>query len=226
MRWPDLAAIVARLGDTHVMLTSSQHLRRGDDLQVTALHLQPPATPSIRQHRLDDRAARTLSRFASQQLAQIELVDVAALRVLIDVLAPAPLLSALRDEPPPTVVVVPDGPLWAVPWHALHDEEPVVVAPSLGLHTQLTTDAVRIRRVLAFVDRRIAGAEHVVAGLDAASCAGLEIVRGVTPDDLRRAQDHDLLVVFGHGHGHGLDYEMTLPDGDVSALQVTSVEVV
>ena len=220
VKWPDFADIVARLGETHAILTSSQHARAGENLQVTALHLQPPASPSIRQHRLDDRAARTLSRLASQQLSQIDLIDVAALRVLVAALTPQPLRTALRDERPPATVVVPDGVLWAVPWHALHDLEPVVVAPSLGLHARLTTRAGPIGRVLAFVDRAIPGSGHVLAGLDAASHAGLTVVHGAARDDLRGAPEHDLLVIFGHGRGHGLDYEITLPGGPVSALQI------
>lgn len=220
VRWPDLPWIVSRLGRTNVVLTHTEKRFSDGRLEITALHLRPPIHPALNQVSLDESAQTTLDRLLTQQLETIDEISSEAVVALIRAVLPPPLLDELRGAAPPPVVVVPDGLLWAVPWHAVG--APIVIAPSMTIRASIDPPKDPIRRIVACVDESIPGAAPIRASLHHLDEAGIEVSYARSYGDLVDAPQQDLLVVFAHGGGQGLDYRLSLPGGPVSALQLAA----
>jgi hypothetical protein len=121
-------------------------------------------------------------------------------------------LDMLRAQPERGLVVVPDGPLWSVPWRAatVLRSRPTTIAPSMTLYSRLEPLPERIRSVVALVDGDVEGAESVVNEL--------ELVRDrghldVSFDESALDQNRDLLIVLGHGTGDGLSFRLGIGPG-------------
>lgn len=220
VRWPNFPWIVGRLGTTHVVLTHTRR-RYGDKrFEVDALQLRPPTYPALNQISLEDAEEETLRRLASQRLESIDEVSGGDLETLIGKILPPTTLASIEDGAMPPVIV-PDGPLRAIPWHAISDY-PVIVAPSMTMWASMDPPVAPIRRVIALVDEGILGSEILFATL---AGAGLTVTRARSRRDLSACQDHDLLVIFCHGEGDGLDYHLQLPEGPLRAVDLAGASL-
>jgi hypothetical protein len=215
--WPNLAWIANRLQGTNVLLTRTQRRWTDGATEVLALHVNPPNELSIKKAILDAERAETLERFASEQVDQIAPVTQAELDQITEMILPRTLQDAIAEASVESLLVIADGPLWAVPWRAATlcatPSLTVTICPSMSVWAALEPPTEPVRSILAFVDPAIAGAEFVLAALDDAQTSGsLRVSWAETREDLQQVAHYDLLLIFAHGAGTGLNYQLALRD--------------
>jgi hypothetical protein len=202
--WPDLARCVAGLHGHPALLLRRQRMLSTGQISVLCLYVQPPDGLAIKKTMLTEEQSALVQRLALGDPDAIATTTEAAVDELVSSLLPARLAERARAGALEALVVVPDGPLWTVPWQAatLLRRTEVLTVPSLSVHARLPPMPALVRRVAAIVDYDAPGAELVVDALQEARSGGRLDVR-FTGDV---TADADLLLVFAHGGGTGLRF--------------------
>ncbi|QKV80645.1 CHAT domain-containing protein [Amycolatopsis sp. Hca4] len=209
--WPDLRACVDGLGGNFGLLTRRIGGGRSTAERWLAMFVSPPDGVLIRSAPLVASGASVLDRLNPAggpvtDLTQPELDDVVA------AFLHRRAAEMLAAEPARGLVVVPDGPLWRVPWQAASPlrTRPVTIAPSMTFYAGLRRAPARIRSVVALLDPAVRDAELVEQALASARDQGvLDVDFGVSALD----QECDLLLVLAHGRGDGLSFRIGVGGG-------------
>lgn len=209
--WPDLRACVDGLGGNFGLLTRRIGGGRSTAERWLAMFISPPDGVLIRSAPLVAERATVLDRLNPfrgpvTDLTQPELDDV------VHAFLHRKAVDMLAAEPARGLVVIPDGPLWRVPWQAasLLRSRPTTIAPSMTLYSALEQAPARIRSVVALLDPAVRGAELAEAALSSAHDQGvLNVDFGLSALDRKC----DLLLVLAHGTGDGLSFRISVDDG-------------
>ncbi len=220
--WPDLGRCLGGLRGQPALLLRRQRMLSTGQLSVLGLYVVPPDGLAIKKATLDSAASLLIDQLATGDPKTIASIGPAATDELIRTLLPRGLIERATDGRLPSLLVVPDGPLWSIPWQAtdLFSHTHVTLAPSLSVHAGLVATAVPLRRVTAVIDDDAPGAQLVFDALQEARAAGLLEVQ------FSRRIDHlaacDLLIVFAHGHGRGLQFQTGGGGQPLSALDLAT----
>ncbi|MFI6520593.1 hypothetical protein ACIBF1_33925 [Spirillospora sp. NPDC050679] len=218
--WPDLRACVDGLRGRPALLLRRQRTFAVEHGSVLSLYLEPPDSVAIKSAFLTPEDGAALAAFGSGRPAAIAKVPPADLDRMVGSLLPAALLEDLAAGGVESLLVVPDGDLWSVPWQSAAPFRgvPVSVAPSMSVYRRLPPFDGKIGSITAFVDGGAPSADAVLTALDAARAAGT-VVRPLSAED--PPEPCDLLLVYAHGTGRGLDFRTGTADWPLSALDVT-----
>lgn len=215
--WPDITEAISGLGGTRALLFYT-HTSLSGRLSVLAAHLEPPDGVALRRTALSDENAALLGRFIAADPIDLTQISESELNRLVEQVLPTVFREKLTDEPQSDLIIVPVGPLWAVPWEAapLLRAARVARVPSLSVHARLQP-AGRIRTVRAIIDDSAPGGAEVYDALyDARASGSLNVDFVGSPAS---EHDVDLLLVYGHGHGEGLQFR-TGTDGELTAHDI------
>jgi hypothetical protein len=209
--WPDLRACIDGLGGNFGLLTRRIGGGRSTAERWLAMFISPPGGVMIRSAPLVAGRAIVLDRLNPfsgpvTDLTQPELDDV------VHAFLHRKAVDMLTAEPARGLVVIPDGPLWRVPWRAasLLRSRPTTIAPSMTLYSALGQAPARIRSVAALIGPAVRSAELVKAVLSSARDQGvLDVDFGLSALD----RECDLLFVLAHGTGDGLSFRISVGDG-------------
>ncbi|MBM9510153.1 hypothetical protein [Actinacidiphila acididurans] len=215
--WPDLAACVTGLRGRPGLLLRCQRMLSTGEFTVRALLVTPPRTVAMKRAVLNRAETSLLDRLAGGDPREIAGVTAPELDGLVESLLPDTLVARLAGPGLGSLVIVPDGPLWSVPWQAAAalSRTSVTLSPSLAVHARLRPFAAAIRRVTAVLDDDAPGGDLVFDALQEARAGGRLDVRltaepGGTPTDL--------LLVFAHGGGTGLGFRTGAAGRPLGAL--------
>jgi hypothetical protein len=209
--WPDLRACVDGLGDNFGLLTRRIGGGRSTAERWLSMFVSPPNGVLIRSAPLVAARATVLDRLNPSSgpvtdLTQPELDDI------VQAFLHRKAVDMLVAEPARGLVVIPDGPLWRVPWQAasLLRSRPTTFAPSMTLYSALDQAPARIHSVVALIDLAVRDAELVKQALSSARDEGvLHVDFGMSALD----RACDLLLVLAHGTGDGLSFRINVGDG-------------
>jgi hypothetical protein len=132
-------------------------------------------------------------------------VGAAELQGLIAEFLPRSLVECANCGELTSLLVVPDGAAWSIPWQAtaaLADVD-VTLAPSLGVHARVPADQPKVGSITAVVDGHAPYAEVVEDALLDVRARGFDVH---LPRSLDTASGGDLLLTFTHGSGTGLGF--------------------
>lgn len=209
--WPDLRVCVDGLRGNFCLLARRVGGGRTTAERWITMFVAPPGGVLIRSAPLAADHAAVLDRLnpgsgPAGELTQQELDELA--RAFLHVKA----VDMLVAQPGRGLVVVPDGPLWSVPWQAatLFRSRATTIAPSMTLYATLGEPPARVRSVVALLGEDLEGAEWVKQELLLAQEKGL---LDVTFDESALDQECDLLLVLAHGTGNGLSFRIGLGAG-------------
>lgn len=227
-RWPDLGTLIGGLGTTDALLLRMQRRMTDGRQTIIAVHLRPPAGVAYKRALLSDTGLATLETLSTQSARAVEGVSRSAVNRLVAEIMPRSL-TGTEHPAPPSLTVLPDGPLWSVPWGdaavagSPRAPLPITVSPSMTLHNRLPTGLPPIRTVFAIVDDTIPGARPLVQALgDASPALRVEQLAGL--NELPPAPGReDMLLVYAHGEGEGLSYRLHLPGGTVTGLDLAAL---
>jgi hypothetical protein len=209
--WPDLRACVDGLDGSFALLARRIGGGRSSAERWLTVFISPPSGAVLKSALLDARSASVLDGLNPlsgpvTDLEQSELDD------LVHGFLHRKAVELLTAEPTRGLVVIPDGPLWNVPWQAASvlRSRPTTIAPSMTLYSGLQKPPAGIRSVAALLDLTVQGAELVRSTLSKAHDRGaLE----VSFDQSALDQECDLLIVLAHGTGNGLPFRINVGDG-------------
>ncbi len=212
--WPDLRACADGLGGNFGLLIRGTGGGAAATRRWLSIFIVPPGGALLTSEPITAGGIAVLERLNPvhgpvTDLTQLELDE------LVSTFLHSKAVEMLTTEPTRGLVVVPDGPLWRVPWQAasLLRTRPTTIAPSLTVYSVLKQPPARIRSVAALIDPAIRDAEQVTTALDAAHRQGaLDVSFGVSALD----RECDLLLVIGHGTGDGLSFQLGI-DGGLTA---------
>ncbi|MET8089936.1 CHAT domain-containing protein [Micromonospora sp. NPDC005220] len=210
--WPDLRACVDGLGGNFCLLTRRVGGGRSTAERWITMFISPPDGVLIRSHSLAPERAAVLDRLNPRtgpvsHLSQTELDDI------VNAFLHRKAVDMLLAQPARGLVVIPDGPLWSVPWQAtsLLRSRPTTIAPSMTLYSTLPKQSpARVRSVVALIDMTVQDAGLVRVALSSAQHQGLLDV-DCSPAALD--QECDLLIVLAHGTGDGLSLQIGIGGG-------------
>jgi hypothetical protein len=209
--WPDLRACVDGLGGNFGILTRRIGGGRSTAERWLTMFVSPPDGVLIRSAPLATEHATVLDRLNPVSGPVTDLTQ-PALDDVLDAFLHRTAADMLAAEPDRGLVVIPDGPLWTVPWQAatLLRTRPTTIAPSMTLYSGLGQAPARIRTVAALLGPTVRGAELVEAALTSAHEQGvLDVEFGLSALD----RECDLLLVLAHGTGDGLSFRISVGDG-------------
>jgi len=209
--WPDLRACVDGLGGNFGLLTRRIGGGRSTAERWLSMFISPPGGVLIRSAPLVAGRATVLDRLNPfsgpvTDLTQPELDDI------VHAFLHRKAVDMLAAEPTRGLVVIPDGPLWRVPWQAssLLRSRPTTIAASMTFYSTLGQPPARIRSVVALIGPGVRGAELVEASLSSARDQGvLDVDFGMSALERKC----DLLLVLAHGSGDGLSFRINVGDG-------------
>jgi hypothetical protein len=170
-----------------------------------ALFVTPPDGLAVKSVHLDGRQSATLQNLTTATAVSLSEVDAGELERLITEFLPHTLVERANSGALRSLVVVPDGAAWTVPWQAaaaLADVD-VTLAASLGVHARIPTDEGRIESITAVVDGHAPYAQIVEDALLDVRARGFDVR---LPRSLDSTSDGDLLMTFTHGGGTGLGF--------------------
>ncbi|HVV77964.1 MAG TPA: CHAT domain-containing protein [Mycobacteriales bacterium] len=203
--WPDLAGCVAGLRGRSALLIRQQRSLSTGVPTFLALYVAPPEGLAVKSVRLEDRLSATLMSLHRATPEALSRVSVAEVDDLTTEFLPRSLIEDSASGKVTSLVVVPDGPAWSVPWQASSSlsRVDVTLAPSLGVHARVPSDDTSITSVTAVMDDHAPFADVVEDALDDARARGFDIRR---PRRIDPSASGDLLITFTHGAGTGLGF--------------------
>lgn len=219
--WPDLAECVAGLEGNFGMLCRRMGGGQSSAERWISLFIVPPTGVLIKDGPLQPDHVAVLDAFGSGDQDLLGSIRPEQVEGLLEALVHSDGVRRLRAEPRRGLVVVPDGPLWTVPWQAAPtlQTRPTSLVPSLTMYAGLHPLPAGIRSISALVDDQVDGADLLIDELMAARAAGLLVV-DFAPASLGR--ETDLLLILGHGVGDGLRFRLALPGGRLSAQEIAT----
>ena len=217
--WPDLRTCVDGLRGRHALLLRGQRTFAVEDGTVLSLYLVPPDSVAIKSTFLTAADGATLAAFGGGQPTAIVGVPPADVDQLVRSLLPTALVEDLAAGEVKSLLVVPDGDLWSIPWQSAEPLRgiPVSLAPSMSVYRRLPPFDGVVTSITAFVDSDAPQASVVRAALDSARAAGIT-VRPLRVDG--PPEPCDLLLVYAHGSGSGLNFRTGTGDWQLSTLDV------
>ncbi|MFI6520594.1 CHAT domain-containing protein [Spirillospora sp. NPDC050679] len=209
--WPDLRACVDGLGGNFGLLTRRIGGGRSTAERWITMFIAPPGGVLIKSGPLAPEHVEILDRL-TPRTGPISHLTQAELDGLVDAFLHAKAVDMLTAQPARGLVVIPDGPLWGVPWCAASRlrSRPTTIAPSMTLYSGLAPPPERIRSVAALIDDDIEDADLVRAALSSAHDRGL---LDVDFDPAALDRECDLLIVLAHGTGDGLSFRIAMGSG-------------
>lgn len=208
--WPDLAECVAGLEGNFGMFCRRMGGGQSSAERWVSLFIVPPTGVLIKDGPLEPEHVAVLDAFASGDHALLGTIRPEQLEGLLGALVHSDGVRRLRAEPRRGLLIVPDGPLWTVPWQAVPtlQTRPTSLVPSLTMYAGLQPLTFGVRSISALVDDQVDGADLLLDELMAARASG-RLVVDFAPASLGR--ETDLLLVLGHGVGDGLRFRLALP---------------
>jgi hypothetical protein len=218
--WPDLGECVAGLRDQATLMLRRQRVLSTGQMSVLSLYIQPPDSIAIKKTILDDEQSELVEALHSGAPASVTQITEAAVSELVAALTPASLMQEMTAGSVPSLVVVPDGPLWSVPWQAaaLCASTQVCLTPSLSVYARLAPMPEVVRSVLAIIDADAPGASLVTEALRAAHDRGKLEIRFASKFD--QTDEADLLLMFAHGGGTGLSFRTEVQSERIDAMSL------
>jgi len=209
--WPDLRACVDGLGLNFGLLARRIGGGRSTAERWLTMFVSPPDGILIRSAPLVTEHAVILDRLnpVNGPVTGITQPD---LDHVVHAFLHRRAVDMLAAEPARGLVVIPDGPLWRVPWQAasLLRSRPTTIAPSMSLYSTLGQAPGQIRSIVALIGPEIGDAELVTQALTSArDQGGVDVGFGLEALD----GECDLLLVLAHGTGDGLSFRISLGDG-------------
>ncbi len=228
--WTDLAACVTGLRGRSALLIRQQRSLSTGSPTFLALFVIPPDVLAVKSVHLDGPRSVTLQNLAAATPEALSRVEAAELQGLIAEFLPRSLLERADSGELTSLLVVPDGVAWTVPWQAaaaLADVD-VTLAPSLGVHARIPADQATVGSITAVVDEHAPYAEVVEDALLDVRARGFDVR---LPRSLDAVSGGDLLLTFTHGSGTGLGFaagnsERPLPALVLAASRFRNVLVV
>jgi hypothetical protein len=217
--WPDLRACVDGLRGRPALLLRRQRMLSAQHGSVLGMYVQPPDAVAIKSTLMKPADAAVLVDLGSGSPARVSSVTIDDIDRLIRTMMPRALAERIAAGEVPSLLIVPDGELWSVPWQAstLLTSTAVSLAPSMSVYAQLPPFDGAVRSVTAFVDEDAPFADLVVAALEEAAAAGRLVVSRHSA-----ARPSDLLLVYAHGAGAGLDFSAGPAAWPISALRLAT----
>jgi hypothetical protein len=228
--WPDLARCVDGLrGHPALLMRRSRSLAGAGKFEVLGLYITPPGSVAIKRTTLGEDETALVNELARGRPDTIARMDNPAVDDLITSLLPADLIERAGQRELESLLIVPEGPLWSIPWQSSSHfaDTTVATVPSLSVHADLEDTREPVRRISAFVDRKVPGAHLVCEALEEAHSAERLKVRFTESLD-----DHgptDLFLVFAHGGAAGLRFRTGtagLPMDALPLVNATSARAV
>jgi hypothetical protein len=219
--WPDLSRCVDGLrGHPGLLMRRSRRPARAGTSEVLGLYVTPPGGLAIKRTTLDETETALVNELATGRPDVIAAMDSRVVEDLITSLLPADLIERASRRKLNSLLIVPEGPLWSIPWQSSPHfaDTTVATVPSMSIHAGLDDIGDPVRRVTALVDRKVPGAHLVCEALEKAHTAGQLEVRFTESLD-----DHgptDLFLVFAHGGGTGLRFRTGTASHVIDALQL------
>jgi hypothetical protein len=217
--WPSLQDCIDGLGETFALIL--RNIGRGPLTKSRWLSafIVPPSGVLADARPITDTAAAVLATLGSNDPGEIAGIDLSALDDAVLQLFPPGAIDLLRQHPRRGLVIVPDGPLWNVPWQAVPSlrATDISLAPSLTVYHRLPDPPRRIRHVVALIDDTVDDADLVIDELLAARASG-RLTVDFAPASI--SAECDLLIVLAHGAGSGLRFETALFGGSLNAYEI------
>jgi hypothetical protein len=182
-----------------------------------ALFVTPPDGLAVKSVSLDGPQLVTLRNLTAAMPETLSKVGTAELRALIAEFLPRSLVERANRGELTSLLVVPDGAAWSIPWQAgaALAEVDVTLAPSLGVHARVPADQPKVGSITAVVDSHAPHAEVVEDALLDVRARGFNVDLPRSPD---AASGGDLLLTFTHGAGAGLGFTAGNPERPLPAL--------
>ena len=220
--WPDLQACVDGLRGRPALLLRRQRTLSAQHNSVLSLYVEPPGSVAIKSMLLKPADVAVLDELGSGSPTRVGSVVVGDVERLIRALVPKALSDRLGAGSVPSLLIVPDGELWSVPWQAsaLFASTAVSLAPSMSVFARLPSFDGVVRSVTAFVDEDAPYGDLVAAALGEAGASGGLVVRRHV--DTNSIEPSDLLLVYAHGAGAGLGYSTGSASWTLSASQLAA----
>ncbi|MFF3334988.1 CHAT domain-containing protein [Streptomyces sp. NPDC002888] len=225
--WPDLRACVDGLRGRPALILRRQRMLSTRHGSVLSMYVEPPDSVAIKSTLLKPEDAAVLGAFGRGHPGNVSSTAVDDVERLVRSLLPASLLDRLASQRLPSLVIVPDGELWSVPWQAsaLLRSTTVSMAPSMSVHARLPPFDGTVHSVTAFVDEELPYADVVVTALEKARAVHGLTVHGLKVSDHTgsEAGEHsDLLLVYAHGSGSGLTFSTGSATRPLSVLRLAT----
>jgi hypothetical protein len=225
--WTDLAACVTGLRGRSALLMRQQRSLSTGSPTFLVLFVAPPDGLAVKSVHLDGPQSDTLENLTTAMPAALSRVDAAELQRLAAEFLPRSLVERAVGGELASLVVVPDGAAWTVPWQAaaVLVGTDVTLAPSLGVHARIPADPPIVESITAVIDEDAPYAEVVEDALLDVRARGFDVRM---PRSLGAAPGGDLLLTFTHGSGTGLGFtagsaERRLPALVLAASRFRSV---
>jgi hypothetical protein len=215
--WTDLAACVTGLRGRSALLIRQQRSLSTSSPTFLVLFVTSPDGLAVKSVHLDAAQSGTLENLAAATPEALSRVDLGGLQRLAAEFLPRSLLKLAARGELTSLVVVPDGAAWTVPWQATAAlaGTDVTLAPSLGVHARIPADQRVIGSVTAVIDEDAPYAEVVEDVLRDARACGSDVR---LPRSLGTAPGGDLLLTFTHGSGTGLGFTAGSTERPLPAL--------
>lgn len=219
--WTDLAACVTGLRGRSALLIRQQRSLSTGSPTFLVLFVTPPDGLAIKSVHLDGPQSDTLEHLTAATPEALSLVDPAGLQRLAVEFLPRSLVKRAGEGKLASLVVVPDGAAWTVPWQAADPlaGTDVTLAPSLGVHARIPIDQPVIGSITAVIDEDAPSAQIVEDALLDVRARGFDVR---LPRSLGEAPGGDLLLTFTHGGGRGLGFTAGNPERPLPALALAA----
>lgn len=217
--WPNLQDCIDGLDGAFALIL--RNIGRGllSKSRWLSAFIVPPSGVLTDMRPITDTAAAVLATLVSNDPEEISGIDLAALDDAVLQFFPRGAIDVVRQHPRKGLVIVPDGPLWNVPWQAAPSlrETDISLTPSLTVYHRLPAPLRRIHHVVALIDDTVDDAYLVIDELYAARANG-RLTVDFAPASI--GAKCDLLIVLAHGAGSGLRFETALFGGPLNAYEI------
>jgi hypothetical protein len=207
-------------GRSALMIRQQRFLSTGTQVFLV-LFVTPPDGLAVKSVHLDAPQLATLQRLATGTPQALSEVQADALQVLIAEFLPLTLIERANGGDLASLLVVPDGMAWSVPWQAAATlaATDVTLAPSLGVHARIPAEQPAIRSITAVIDEDAPYAEVVEDALLDVRARGFDVR---LPRVFDAARGGDLLLTFTHGSGTGLGFTAGNAERPLPALMLAA----
>lgn len=216
--WPSLQDCVDGLSGAYALICRNTGGGRTRRSRWLSAFVVPPDGVLIKSNFINADNAATLDALSSNNPERISAISRGELDNLVTGFVPPAAIPLLQNHPGASLVIVPDGPLWSVPWQAapILQFTTVAVTPSLTVYSRLAEPR-RVEHVVALIDDTVDGADLVLDALYAARASG-QLSVDFAPAAI--GSPCDLLLIVAHGAGSGLRFETVLSGATVNAYEV------